>query len=153
MAAKKGLTMEILAEKGDLEKLLNEAEATGVKGCFFTLERILNLREDPDFVITMKLANRAIEEYNEKQTMYVFKYKVLKIEKANYMISGYEQYLMTVKVLNLTLVTPIKTFYIHVARRIPDRFEEILSCNPKGVEPDVSVFGKKKCWRVVRCSV
>ncbi|WMV56852.1 hypothetical protein MTR67_050237 [Solanum verrucosum] len=114
-----------------------------------TLERILNLKEDPDFAIMMKLANRAIEEYNEKQDN-VFMYKVLKIEKANFMISGYEQYFMTVKVLNLTLVTPIETFYIHVDRRIPDRFEEILSCNPKGVKPDVSVFGKKKCWRVVR---
>ncbi|KAM3337690.1 hypothetical protein P3S68_032015 [Capsicum galapagoense] len=41
---------------------------------------------------------------------------------------------MTVEVLNLTLgALPIETFCIHVALRIPDRVEEILSCNPKGV--------------------
>ncbi|KAM3199614.1 hypothetical protein P3L10_031974 [Capsicum annuum] len=53
---------------------------------------------------------------------------------------------MTVKVLNLTLgALPIETFCIHVALRIPDRVEEILSCNPKGVEPDFSIFRKRKC--------
>lgn len=76
--------------------------------------------------------------------MFVFKYKVLEIEKANYMVGGYEQYFMTVKVLNLTIGTSIETFYINVARRIPDRFEEVLSCNPKGMVPEFSIFGKKK---------
>lgn len=66
-------------------------------------------------------------------SLQVFKYKVLEIEKANYMVGGYEQYFMTVKVLNLTIGTSIETFHINVARRIPDRFEEVLSCNPKGM--------------------
>ncbi|KAG5604549.1 hypothetical protein H5410_026041 [Solanum commersonii] len=107
------------------------------------IEPILNVKDDVDFGIMMKLANRAIQEYNEKEHN-VFKYKVLKIEKANCMIGGYEQYFMTVKVLNLTIGTSIETFYINVARRIPDRFEEVLSCNPKGMVPEFSIFGKKK---------
>ncbi|XP_049404351.1 uncharacterized protein LOC125867817 [Solanum stenotomum] len=107
------------------------------------IEPILNVKDDVDFGIMMKLANRAIQEYNEKEHN-VFKYKVLKIEKANCMIGGYEQYFMTVKVLNLTIGTSIETFHINVARRIPDRFEEVLSCNPKGMVPEFSIFGKKK---------
>ncbi|XP_006356435.1 uncharacterized protein [Solanum tuberosum] len=107
------------------------------------IEPILNVKDDADFGIMMKLANRAIQEYNEKE-LNVFKYKVLKIEKANCMIGGYEQYFMTVKVLNLTIGTSIETFYINVARRIPDLFEEVLSCNPKGMVPEFSIFGKKK---------
>ncbi|KAK4712456.1 hypothetical protein R3W88_006969 [Solanum pinnatisectum] len=100
------------------------------------IEPILNVKEDVDFGIIIKLANHAILEHNEKEHN-VFKNKVLKIEKANVMIEGYEQYFMTVKVLNLsTLGTCIETFYINVARRIPDHFEEILSCNPKGMEPE-----------------
>ncbi|KAH0754175.1 hypothetical protein KY290_024445 [Solanum tuberosum] len=107
------------------------------------IEPILNVKDNVDFGIMMKLANRAIQEYNEKEHN-VFKYKVLEIEKANYMVGGYEQYFMTVKVLNLTIGTSIETFYINVARRIPDRFEEVLSCNPKGMVPEFSIFGKKK---------
>ncbi|KAG5624261.1 hypothetical protein H5410_009479 [Solanum commersonii] len=103
-------------------------------GAEVLIEPILNVKEDADFGIMMKLAN----QHN------VFKYKVLKIEKANVMIGGYEQYFITVKVLNLTLGTCNETFYINVARRISDRFEEILSCNPKGMEPEFSLFGKKK---------
>ncbi|KAG5604555.1 hypothetical protein H5410_026047 [Solanum commersonii] len=107
------------------------------------IEPILNVKDNVDFGIMMKLANRAIQEYNEKEHN-VFKYKVLEIEKANYMVGGYEQYFMTVKVLNLTIGTSIETFHINVARRIPDRFEEVLSCNPKGMVPEFSIFGKKK---------
>lgn len=42
----------------------------------------------------------------------VFKYKVLKIEKVNFMVTYYLEYWMTAKVRN---VTPIEIFQMHAA--------------------------------------
>lgn len=79
----------------------------------------------------MELANSAILEYNEKESN-VFKYKILKIEKVNYSAATYYQYWMTVKVLNLTLVTPIETFQIHAGMSTVDANDKLIyCCRPK----------------------
>ncbi|XP_019259034.1 PREDICTED: uncharacterized protein LOC109237216 isoform X2 [Nicotiana attenuata] len=92
---------------------------------------IVNLDTHKDFGVMMELANLAIQEYNEKECN-VFKYKLLKIEKATYMLAAWEQYFMTVKVLNLTLATPIETFQIYGAKRIFSAdIKEVLHCGPK----------------------
>lgn len=85
--------------------------------------------------LLMELAKRAILEYNEKECN-VFKYKVLKIEKVNYTVTAYYQYWMTVKVLNLTLSTPIETFQVHAHKSIliDDDEEVIYCCRPKEEE-------------------
>ncbi|KAK4736006.1 hypothetical protein R3W88_010267 [Solanum pinnatisectum] len=80
----------------------------------------------------MELTNRAIQEYNERECN-VFKYKVLKIEKVNFMVIDYFDYFMTVKVRNLTLVTPIETLQIHAGKRCRDGGgKAIYCCQPKG---------------------
>ncbi|KAF3627233.1 putative ubiquitin carboxyl-terminal hydrolase 18-like [Capsicum annuum] len=65
--------------------------------------------------ILMELANRAIQEDNEKGSNVCFKYKVLKIEKVNCSVGMYYTHWMIVIVTNLTLVTPIETFLIHAS--------------------------------------
>ncbi|XP_016480975.1 uncharacterized protein LOC107802048 [Nicotiana tabacum] len=83
--------------------------------------------------LLMELANRAIEEYNEKECN-AFKYKVLKIEKVNYSLSGtFDMYWMTVKVLNLTHgSSPVETFQIHAGSRCINHFDKkIYCCRPK----------------------
>ncbi|XP_060174553.1 uncharacterized protein LOC132605413 isoform X2 [Lycium barbarum] len=89
----------------------------------------------------MELANRAIQEYNEKECN-VFKYKVLKIQKVNLMVTSYYEYWMTVKVLNLTLGTPIETFQIHAGKHCRnDDAKVIYCCQPK----EEAVVGLVSC--------
>nr|XP_009628554.1 uncharacterized protein LOC104118878 isoform X1 [Nicotiana tomentosiformis] len=80
--------------------------------------------------IMMELANLAIQQYNEKECN-VFKYKLLSIEKVNYRLTGFEEYFMTVKVLNLTLGSSIETFQIHAGRLIAVGTKKVFSCLPK----------------------
>ncbi|PHT67015.1 hypothetical protein T459_31440 [Capsicum annuum] len=51
----------------------------------------------------MELAEFAINLYNEESDF--FKYELVKIEKANFRLSGYSEFFMTVKVRNVTLGT------------------------------------------------
>ncbi|KAH0690917.1 hypothetical protein KY289_018275 [Solanum tuberosum] len=91
---------------------------------------VYNFNEDTELM--MELANSAIQEYNERECN-VFKYKVLKIEKVNFTVTDYFDYFMTVKVRNLTLVTPIETFQIHAGKRCRDGGgKAIYCCQPKG---------------------
>ncbi|XP_009787293.1 uncharacterized protein LOC107794081 [Nicotiana tabacum] len=84
-----------------------------------------------DVGLLMELADRAIQEYNEKERN-VFKYKALKIEKVNRSVTMYFEYWMTVKVLNLTLGTPIETFQIHAAKNRRNADDPIIYfCRPK----------------------
>ncbi|KAK4356294.1 hypothetical protein RND71_025265 [Anisodus tanguticus] len=84
-----------------------------------------------DAELLMELANRAIQEYNEKECN-VFKYKVLKIEKVNHTVTTYNQYWMTVKVLNLTLGTSTETFQIHAGKSILNDDDKVIyCCRPK----------------------
>ncbi|KAM3306298.1 hypothetical protein P3S67_013168 [Capsicum chacoense] len=90
--------------------------------------------------IMMELASHAIKEYNEKECN-VFKYKVLKIEKVNYTVGMYNTYWMTVKVLNLTLGTPIETFQIHAATSCIYNDKVIFCCRPK----EEAIVGLPSC--------
>ncbi|XP_055816524.1 uncharacterized protein LOC129886035 [Solanum dulcamara] len=74
------------------------------------LERHENFRGKGELL--MEMANLAILKYNERECN-VFKYKVLKIEKVNYLVTACFHYWMTVKALTLTLGSPIETFQIH----------------------------------------
>ncbi|XP_006349870.1 uncharacterized protein [Solanum tuberosum] len=79
----------------------------------------------------MELANHAIQLYNEEECN-VYKYKALKIEKANYELTSYFQYYMTVKVLNITLGSLVETFQIRAARDMDDSDRKLVySCKPK----------------------
>nr|XP_016467596.1 PREDICTED: uncharacterized protein LOC107790204 isoform X2 [Nicotiana tabacum] len=80
--------------------------------------------------IMMELTNLAIQQYNEKECN-VFKYKLLSIEKVNYRLTGFEEYFLTVKVLNLTLGSSIETFQIHAGRLIAVGTKKVFSCLPK----------------------
>ncbi|XP_059298202.1 uncharacterized protein LOC132050877 [Lycium ferocissimum] len=94
-----------------------------------------------DAELLMELANRAIQEYNEKECN-VFKYKVLKIQKVNLTVTSYYDYWMTVKVLNLTLGTPIETFQIHAGKHCRnDDAKVIYCCQPK----EEAVVGLANC--------
>uniref|UniRef100_K4BHK2 Uncharacterized protein n=1 Tax=Solanum lycopersicum TaxID=4081 RepID=K4BHK2_SOLLC len=64
-----------------------------------------------NFVKLIVLTLISIREYNER-VHNVFKYKVLKIEKVNFMVTYYLEYWMTAKVRN---VTPIEIFQMHAA--------------------------------------
>ncbi|XP_060174752.1 uncharacterized protein LOC132605615 [Lycium barbarum] len=89
----------------------------------------------------MELSNGAIQEYNEKEWN-VFKFKVLKIEKVNCTVTDYFEYWMTVKVLNLTLGTPIETFQIHAGKScLNDDAKVIYCCQPK----EEAVVGLANC--------
>ncbi|OIT40474.1 PREDICTED: uncharacterized protein LOC109236761 [Nicotiana attenuata] len=80
----------------------------------------------------VKMANHAILEYNDKESS-VFKYEFLKIEKVTFLgdAERQTQYLMTVKVRNLTLRT-IETFQITGAIKYCYPPEFIISlCRPK----------------------
>lgn len=55
----------------------------------------------------------------------------MKIEKVNTQLTGYHEYFMTVKLLNLTPATPIETFQIHAAKRVFNNDKFILGCRPK----------------------
>ncbi|XP_060185707.1 uncharacterized protein LOC132615145 [Lycium barbarum] len=90
--------------------------------------------------LLMKLANRAIQEYNEKECN-VYKYKVLKIEKVNHRLSMYYTYWMTVNVLNLTLGTSIETFQIHAAMSYVNDDEVIYCCRPR----EEAIVGLPSC--------
>ncbi|KAL3375417.1 hypothetical protein AABB24_006748 [Solanum stoloniferum] len=104
----------------------------------------------------------AVEEYTDhyvpiwlhyisqlRQT-HVFKYKVLKIEKVNFTVTDYFDYWMTVKVRNLTLVTPIETFQIHAGKRCRDGGgKAIYCCQPKG-EAVVGLANCDLCLRKLR---
>ncbi|KAG5619078.1 hypothetical protein H5410_018902 [Solanum commersonii] len=108
---------------------------------------IYNFNEDVELM--MELANRAIQEYNERECN-VFKYKVLKIEKVNFTVTDYFDYWMTVKVRNLTLVTPIETFQIHAGKRCRDGGgKAIYCCQPKG-EAVVGLANCDLCLRKLR---
>ncbi|XP_019258522.1 PREDICTED: uncharacterized protein LOC109236760 [Nicotiana attenuata] len=75
----------------------------------------------------MELATYAIEEFNKTS---VYKYKVIKIETVNFMLSRYREFFMTVKVENLTLRTPWATFRIRARKGFHG--EKIVSfCRPK----------------------
>lgn len=50
----------------------------------------------------------------------------------NYRLTGFEEYFMTVKVLNLTLGSSIETFQIHAGRLIAVGTKKVFSCLPKG---------------------
>ncbi|XP_059287562.1 uncharacterized protein LOC132040887 [Lycium ferocissimum] len=63
----------------------------------------------------MDLAKHAIQDYNNTVND-DYKYKVMWIEKVNYFVGEGREFLMTVKVENLTLRTPIETFQIHAYR-------------------------------------
>ncbi|MCD9642805.1 hypothetical protein HAX54_029824 [Datura stramonium] len=94
-----------------------------------------------DAELMMELANLAIQQYNEKECN-VFKYKVLKIEKVNFTVTSYFEYWMTVKVLNLTLGTPIDTFQIHAGKSCLDvNAKVIYCCRPK----EEAVVGLANC--------
>ncbi|MCD7453355.1 hypothetical protein HAX54_020653 [Datura stramonium] len=96
-----------------------------------------------------ELADSAIMEYNNKECN-VFKYKVLKIEKVNFSASTYYQYWMTVKVSNLTLVTPIETFQIHVGINSLDDDDKIIyCCRPKEEPIDGSLPSCDTCFGVL----
>ncbi|KAL3375413.1 hypothetical protein AABB24_006748 [Solanum stoloniferum] len=108
---------------------------------------VYNFNEDVELM--MELANRAIQEYNERECN-VFKYKVLKIEKVNFTVTDYFDYWMTVKVRNLTLVTPIETFQIHAGKRCRDGGgKAIYCCQPKG-EAVVGLANCDLCLRKLR---
>ncbi|CAN4126769.1 unnamed protein product [Withania somnifera] len=71
----------------------------------------------------MDLANHAIEQdFNNRETS-VYKYKVLYIEKVNVFMSECREFLMTVKVKNLTRRKLLKLFK---SRHIEDHMEKIL---------------------------
>ncbi|PHT31214.1 HIPL2 protein [Capsicum baccatum] len=72
--------------------------------------------------LIMELANRAIQEYNEKES---------NIEKVNRSIALYDTYWMTVIVTNLTLVTPTETFQIHAAFTSFNDDSKVYCCGPK----------------------
>lgn len=108
-------------------------------GVVVMINPILNVKKDSASGIMIKVAQGAIQKYNEKENN-VFKYAILKIDKANCMTLVYEKYLIMVKVLNLTLDTLIEFFYTGVARRILLHFEAVLSCNPKGVELHLKLY-------------
>ncbi|WMV22267.1 hypothetical protein MTR67_015652 [Solanum verrucosum] len=108
---------------------------------------VYNFNEDAELM--MELANRAIQEYNERECN-VFKYKVLKIEKVNSTVTDYFDYFMTVKVRNLTLVTPIETFQIHAGKRCrDDGGKAIYCCQPKR-EAVVGLANCDLCLRKLR---
>ncbi|XP_016481092.1 uncharacterized protein LOC107802158 [Nicotiana tabacum] len=91
--------------------------------------------------LLMELANRAIQEYNEKECN-VFKYKVLKIEKVTFSVTAYYLYWMTVKVLNLTLGTPVETFQIHAGKSTLNDFDKVIyCCRPK----EEAIVGLPSC--------
>ncbi|KAM3360527.1 hypothetical protein P3S68_020239 [Capsicum galapagoense] len=99
-----------------------------------------------DHDLMMELANRAIEEYNERECN-VFKYKVIKIEKVNLAVTDFFDYWMTVRVLNLTLATPIETFQIHAGKKcLDDDVKFICCCQPKE-EPVVGLANCDFCLR------
>uniref|UniRef100_M1A001 Cystatin domain-containing protein n=1 Tax=Solanum tuberosum TaxID=4113 RepID=M1A001_SOLTU len=88
----------------------------------------------------MELANHAIQLYNEEECN-VYKYKALKIEKANYELTSYFQYYMTVKVLNITLGSLVETFQIRAARDMDDSDRKLVySCKPKVKGFDVDTY-------------
>ncbi|OIT37536.1 hypothetical protein A4A49_10478 [Nicotiana attenuata] len=61
----------------------------------------------------MELANHAIEDYNNRETT-VYKYKVLCIEKVNYLRAKCREFFITVEAENLTLRRlAIEAFQIH----------------------------------------
>ena len=103
----------------------------------------------------MELANRAIQEYNEKECN-VFKYKALKIEKVNRsVVTMYFEYWMTVKVLNLTLGTPIETFQIHAAKDRRNADDTIIyCCRPKEEATDgLAPYCRCLFWQAARRGV
>lgn len=81
--------------------------------------------------------------YNEKEYN-VCKYKVLKIEKVNCSPLT-NTYWVTVKVLNLTLGTPVETFQIHAGTRYVNTDKFICCCRPKE-EPIIGLPSCEFCF-------
>ncbi|KAG5571013.1 hypothetical protein H5410_060779 [Solanum commersonii] len=64
--------------------------------------------------------------------MYLFKYKSMKVEKVNTRLTGYAEFFITVKFLNVTIATVVETFQIYAGQSMCRRhFKRVFSCVPK----------------------
>ncbi|KAF3624646.1 hypothetical protein FXO37_31265 [Capsicum annuum] len=100
------------------------------------------------YELRIELAEFAINQYNEESNF--FKYELVKIEKANFRLSGYSEFFMTVKVRNVTVGTVVETFHIHVGSQHGDLHKEVFSCLPKGGALSSRSVWKRKRNRLER---
>ncbi|KAK6773945.1 hypothetical protein RDI58_029184 [Solanum bulbocastanum] len=69
---------------------------------------------------------------NSISTLQHFKYKLIRIEKANCRLTAYVEFFITMKLLNVIVGTVVETFQIYAGRSMCRRhFKRVFYCVPK----------------------
>ncbi|KAK4727055.1 hypothetical protein R3W88_031972 [Solanum pinnatisectum] len=95
------------------------------------LIRMSDTTTEEEAMMIYELVDLALEIYNHDESN-LFKYKFIKVEKVNTRLTGYAEFFITVKFLNVTLATVVETFQIYAGQSMCRRhFKRVFSCVPK----------------------
>ncbi|KAH0709524.1 hypothetical protein KY284_010951 [Solanum tuberosum] len=104
-------------------------------GCSMLVDAYPINMSDPtteeEAMIIYELVDLALDIYNHDESN-LFKYKFINVEKVNTRLTGYAEFFITVKFLNVTLATVVETFQIYAGQSMcRHHFKRVFSCVPK----------------------
>ncbi|KAH0775102.1 hypothetical protein KY290_012239 [Solanum tuberosum] len=90
-------------------------------GCSMLVDAYPINMSDPtteeEAMIIYELVDLALDIYNHDESN-LFKYKFIKVEKVNTRLTGYAEFFITVKFLNVTIGTVVETFQIYAGQSV-----------------------------------